>query len=360
MAHSVAQPVAQSAVHPGAASSSSGFAYAGPSAPLATLWDQSPHIRNLFSTDDADCAEAMVGAVFRPHRLDPQQAPAPLRARMDYLPLGALSLSRLHYGRAVDILPGPLERFYLIQVPVRGHAGIEAGPLSFDSNPGCAALLSPQPDLSMRWSADSDQIILRLDADLVRRYCVSWCGDTRMAAPIFDSRLDLAQQPVLTEILMSLLALSHRSDDEAATALAVVQLQNRLLAELLGNQPHTAHAKLQQSGPPLAPRHVRFVEEYLVAHPHAQVTPESLADLVGVSARSLFLGFQRYRQTSPMKFLRDIRLHKVRDELLCAGRPGMVADTALAWGFSHLGRFAHDYRQLFGELPSQTNVGRPH
>ncbi|MEY4562056.1 MAG: hypothetical protein RLZZ618_1333 [Pseudomonadota bacterium] len=342
--------------------------YSGPSAPLATLWDQSPHVRNVFSTDDADCAESRVGAVFRPHRLAPQQAPAPLRAGMDYLALGPLSLCRLRYGRKVDILPGPLERFYLIQIPVRGHARIEAGGQAFDSHPGCAALLSPDPDLAMRWSGDSDQIILRLDAEMVRRYCVSWCGDTSLRAPEFDPRLELARHPVLREILLTLASLGqarpqaangtsasggvHPADaNEAATALAVVQLQNRLMAELLGNLPHTARERLLETGRPLAPRHVRVVEEYLVAHPHEAVTPESLAALVGVSARSLFLGFQRYRHISPMKFLREIRLHKVRDELLLAQRAGTVADTALAWGFSHLGRFAHDYRCLFGELP---------
>jgi AraC family ethanolamine operon transcriptional activator len=48
------------------------------------------------------------------------------------------------------------------------------------------------------------------------------------------------------------------------------------------------------------------------------------------------------------------RMAAVRGELL-AGRPGTtVTDTAMRWGFFHLGRFAEEYGALFSELPSQT------
>jgi AraC-like DNA-binding protein len=36
-----------------------------------------------------------------------------------------------------------------------------------------------------------------------------------------------------------------------------------------------------------------------------------------------------------------------------AHRP-TVAEVAYRWGFTHLGRFAHDYRSRYGELPSTT------
>ena len=35
-------------------------------------------------------------------------------------------------------------------------------------------------------------------------------------------------------------------------------------------------------------------------------------------------------------------------------RSNSVTETALEWGFSHLGRFSAEYRALFGELPSET------
>ncbi|MEP7301853.1 MAG: helix-turn-helix domain-containing protein, partial [Caldimonas sp.] len=127
-------------------------------------------------------------------------------------------------------------------------------------------------------------------------------------------------------------------------ALSALALQNQPLAALLCRQPHSASKRLGASAPPLAPRHVQRVEEYLLAHPREEYSPQSLAALAGVSVRSLFLGFQRTRGIGPMKFLRELRLHKVRDELLLAAAGASVTDVALAWGFFHLGRFAQEYK----------------
>lgn len=323
---------------------------------LEQAWHRATRVRTLFASDDPACVRASVGKVFRPHQLRVAGGGA-LRASMDYLPVGELSLSRLRYGREVEILPGPLERFYLLQMPLRGRARIGTEVRDFDSHVACASLLSPQPDLRMHWSADNDQLILRIDAALVRRFCVAWCGDERLPAPVFEPCLALDEVPLLGELLESLVFLGERdASPEGPNALSVVQLQYRLLAALLVHQPHSVQERLAAQCPPLAPRHVRRVEEYLLAHPHEAITPDRLAEIAGVSVRSLFLGFQRYRGISPMKFLRELRLHRVRDELLLAPEGTTVTEVALRWGFYHLGRFAQEYRALFGQSPSQTRA----
>jgi transcriptional regulator GlxA family with amidase domain len=80
-----------------------------------------------------------------------------------------------------------------------------------------------------------------------------------------------------------------------------------------------------------------------------------LAAQVSVSVRTLQEGFRRSLDTTPMTYLRRLRLQKVHDELAAAA-PGAVSvtDVAARWGFVHLGRFAGAYRSEFGERPSQT------
>jgi AraC-like DNA-binding protein len=44
----------------------------------------------------------------------------------------------------------------------------------------------------------------------------------------------------------------------------------------------------------------------------------------------------------------------VRQELLEDRFARNISVIAMAWGFNHLGRFASEYRKLFGETPTMT------
>jgi transcriptional regulator GlxA family with amidase domain len=85
------------------------------------------------------------------------------------------------------------------------------------------------------------------------------------------------------------------------------------------------------------------------------ITLAGLADAAGCSARSLHRGFREALDMTPMRYVREMRLRKVRDALLDdARRAETITELALAHGFSHLGEFAAHYRLLFGERPQQT------
>lgn len=79
--------------------------------------------------------------------------------------------------------------------------------------------------------------------------------------------------------------------------------------------------------------------------------------MAGLSARSIQYAFQEHYGTTPMRYLRKVRLDRAREDL----RQGnaTVADIASYWGFSNMGRFAREYRTLFGEFPSDTRRVAP-
>ncbi len=103
------------------------------------------------------------------------------------------------------------------------------------------------------------------------------------------------------------------------------------------------------------PATMRFAQEWMIANAHRPITGTDVARAAGVKARALQATFQRHADTTPMAFLRQVRLHRVRAQLV-AGDPTTttVAATAGAWGFAHLGRFAAFYAESFGERPSET------
>jgi AraC family transcriptional regulator, ethanolamine operon transcriptional activator len=76
---------------------------------------------------------------------------------------------------------------------------------------------------------------------------------------------------------------------------------------------------------------------------------------LGVSERTLQYAFRDYVGMSPVAYLRVCRLNRVRAELASAHPAGTtVTQVAMRFGFLHLGRFAGDYKRLFGMTPSQT------
>ena len=78
-----------------------------------------------------------------------------------------------------------------------------------------------------------------------------------------------------------------------------------------------------------------------------------ICQAVGVQSRVLQYCFNEVFGVTPVAYLRCLRLHQVRREIKeLPGQP--LGDIAARWGIWHLGRFAADYRRLFGELPSVT------
>ncbi|UFH48313.1 helix-turn-helix domain-containing protein [Pseudomonas sp. KNUC1026] len=100
-------------------------------------------------------------------------------------------------------------------------------------------------------------------------------------------------------------------------------------------------------------RLVRRARECALAQPGTPPSILELCNRVGASRRKLQYCFQQTLGINPVAYLRVLRLNAVH-RALRRSEAGRVQDIALQWGFEHLSRFATDYRQLFGQLPSHT------
>lgn len=90
------------------------------------------------------------------------------------------------------------------------------------------------------------------------------------------------------------------------------------------------------------------------------ISVPELAAAVGVSQRILELGFKETVGISPQKFLRWNRMNSLHRELRTAQKASStVTELASHWGFHELGRTAVEYKQLFGESPSDTLTRKP-
>ena len=100
---------------------------------------------------------------------------------------------------------------------------------------------------------------------------------------------------------------------------------------------------------------VQRVEEFCRRHAGEPLSIAQLSSVAGVSERSLRNAFYDVYTTSPKRYLKLLQLHQVRRALRAVcGEDGTVTNVATLHGFYELGRFAGEYKALFGEAPSQT------
>jgi transcriptional regulator GlxA family with amidase domain len=104
------------------------------------------------------------------------------------------------------------------------------------------------------------------------------------------------------------------------------------------------------------PATVRRAVAFMDGHAHEDIGLTEIAAAARIGARSLQLAFRRHRDTTPLEYLRRIRLDGAHRELLAADptRGDRVESIAARWGFAHPGRFSVIYRECYGRSPSAT------
>lgn len=134
---------------------------------------------------------------------------------------------------------------------------------------------------------------------------------------------------------------------------ACYELEAVLMTQLLMVVPSQLSPALHTEPTGTRRTMIREVMRFIDEHPAAETSTADLAAMAGISTRALQAGFQDIAGTSPTAYLRGVRLDHVHLEL-AADASGSVTEVAARWGFFHPGRFARQYRERFGVLPSET------
>lgn len=157
----------------------------------------------------------------------------------------------------------------------------------------------------------------------------------------------------LREILvqaMTVVQSKHQPDQLASMCEDVVHTLGQCLASC--SEP------IRQMSPNARRRIVRRVIDFIRSRPHENCKLADLCDAAGVSERSLLYAFKLEIGLTPKAYLKIYRLHGVFHELR-EQQDGSITDVATRWGFWHMGQFGVDYKEMFGELPSETLKRKP-
>lgn len=311
----------------------------------------------LFESTDLDEAREMVARTFCDHRLSQLRSGDRFDARHNHVAGSCFSLNYIRYGADVEIEPGELGSFYLIQIPIRGAATIRHGGREVLATPDRATVLNPDRHTTMRWHAGCEKILLQIDRLALTRLVETLSGHTLGGPVRFDPQIDFST-PALAAWARRVRALVAATD-AATTASGAADPFRRLqeedlLAGFVALQPGNAAHFFDGPAGTIHPRHVKRALAHIRTHLDGPISLADLAAAAGVSGRTVQLGFQATFGMSPLQMARIERLKQVHFALLSRADDTSIADLASSWGFGHLGRFSALYRQRFGCLPSET------
>lgn len=306
------------------------------------------------STADVDQAVTEISAVFSPHELtvvgDGNQFEVRLRARTT----GLLTVADISHGAEVVIAPGELRSYYEVNIPLAGRTSSDSGPDHVDSTTSHGAVFAPNKELHMRWSADCQQLAVKISRELLDASLERLLGYPPDELPKFTTGFDITTQPGRNWLRAVLLL--RDSIDAGAPDFVLHPLEELVVSQLIAAQPSNFTARLAGDPRPARPRTLARVIELIEAEPGAAHTAAGLAAVAGISVRSLQASFAEHLGLTPMEYVRKVRLAACRQAFIDADpvdRPS-VADIAFQNGFAHLPRFAAAYRRLYNESPSET------
>jgi transcriptional regulator GlxA family with amidase domain len=103
------------------------------------------------------------------------------------------------------------------------------------------------------------------------------------------------------------------------------------------------------------PQTLRRAIAFIHDNAHRDIGVSEIAAAIGVTPRSVQYTFRRHLGTTPLEYLRRVRLDRAHRDLQRAD-PAVdtVMEIAGRWRFSHPGRFSIICKQAFGTPPSAT------
>lgn len=84
------------------------------------------------------------------------------------------------------------------------------------------------------------------------------------------------------------------------------------------------------------------------------ISVSQVSKFINIPERTLRYHFEKKYNLSPKDFIQKLRLNAVKKRLSNSTEPPIIYKIASEYNFWHMGQFTRDYKNLFGELPSET------
>ncbi|MEL7027716.1 MAG: AraC family transcriptional regulator [Pseudomonadota bacterium] len=307
-----------------------------------------------FTSTSVDEMQAEIGRNYCDHDLKVVRSNSDITGKFFRYPMRGMTLNYLSYGADVAIDAGDFEDFYMVEFPLSGHVNHLALNEARVAHGWEGIVVSPGDYVRSTWSADCAQLMLQIKKGAIDRYLQKLLVQDISESLVFDHTLTFKAGPgaALFSYLRFLVEQAIDNDSIMLSSMVRDEMEETIYAILLDRFRHNYSDRIKAERALILPRHVSKAYKYINANPKLPITNQELANMSGVSIRTLYSGFRKFLGMSPQAYLRNYRLDRVKEVLERADRPIHVNEIAQEWGFTHMGRFSVEFRQRFGVSPS--------
>ena len=304
----------------------------------------------LIRSRDSDFARDRLFAVYGADRFDKHDDEFGIEA--NFARLSSIGVAFCAYEGAAS-LSFPESDILRQLFSIQGSAGFRT---KGNSQPieAWSPIIPGDARLDLDFAPGYRQLVLRMDAGALERLLQCILGD--------DSDMTLrfiageASPAVMTHVRQEVFRFAEELDrfGQDYSPIAIAELERALMVRILLAHRHNFSNRLQRSAPGANRSVIDIVESYIEAHWNEPLDLERIAEVANVSVRTIFREFSDAGRGSPGQFVRRVRLQRAAELLRRPDEQTSVLAIAFKCGFHNLGRFASEYRQAIGELPSET------
>lgn len=312
-----------------------------------------------FATTDVDESIEIGSRLFYRHHVQPSHARSQFSYELTASQIGSLSVGQLSYGCEVKVTVGGQDESYGVSVPRVGPLVVSTGRSEFMATPRAASVGVPVGERTITGFAESSErlTMLKFDRRTLEIELGRLLGTDRSGVIHFSPLLDLRKGRGAEWWQFARTLLGSLDDPHTLTGSPIIaaQISSMIMTGLLLSTDHQYREALETRAlrptPAVIRRAVTFIEE----NAQRPITVPDIAAAVGASVRTLHRGFNEHLSSSPSSYLARVRMDAAHWELTL-GNPQTTSVTQVAtkWGFLHHGRFAGNYREVYGRSPSET------
>ncbi len=259
-------------------------------------------------------------------------------------------------NRAVDQIASAPQDCYVIGLPTIVEGEASWGLLPVRTN--ALITLDKNAELYFKTSTISEITVAVIPAKRLEDYAekIDWMDFRKVMSTIKPVEL---LQPNVAKLLLTTLQYGMQFDTDCEQEINLTEKWQVFEEDLMSACLHALFHASENTHPHFDHRIPRYivnrVRSSTLVNAAFPLTIEELCKTLKVSRRTLNHAFIRVLGITPVTYMRNVRLQRIRVELLNSAKDvSSIAHVATKWGFWHMSLFSRYYRELFGECPIDT------